>query len=290
VKTKHLYLFFYQIKRLLTICFIAIPSLCIAQDKHLFVASGVLEADSQLVKDFAQYLSENSNYPMKVFFAKDYSVLSSTLNKHPDAVAWTCGAPYVEDRQKYAQKLVAVPLFKDKPTYHSMIISLHGRPESTLLEFKNQVFAYSDQRSNSGYIAPHHHLITQGINNKSFFKIEINAHNHVGSIEAVLGGLADVAAVDEYVLVEYLKNNSMAASELKFLERLGPFPFTPLVTGNKVKQTDIKKLQQALLNMQSTKKGQKLLKKLGLNGFVRKTDDFYQPIQDMLVKFHQQSR
>jgi len=278
----------YYKMQLLAICLWLMPLLSMADSRHLFVASAVLEADTQLVTDFAHYLADHSNYPMKVLFAKNYADLSEILNKNPDAVAWTCGAPYVEDRQKYSQQLVAVPLFKAKPSYHSLIISLHGRPEKTLLDFKDQVFAYSDPRSNSGYIAPHHYLMIQGVNSHNFFKIKINAHNHVGSIETVLGGLADVAAVDEYVLVEYLKNNPMAAVELQILEKLGPFPFTPIVTGNKVTLADIEKLRHALVSMSATGKGQNLLKKLGLNGFVSKEVEFYQPIEDMLTKLNQQ--
>jgi phosphonate transport system substrate-binding protein len=273
---------------LLVACLWVIPLLSFAQSRHLFVASGVLEADSQLVTDFAHYLAEHSNYPMKILFAKNYAALSEVLNKNPSAVAWTCGAPYVEDWKKNGQQLVAVPLFKGTPSYHSLIISLHGRPEKILLDFKSQVFAYSDLRSNSGYIAPHYHLLEQGVDSNGFFKVKINAHNHVGSIEAVLGGLADVAAVDEYVLVEYLKKNPMAAVELQILEKLGPYPFTPIVTGNKVKQEELDKLRQTLLNMRSTEKGQKLLNKLGLNGFVSKNVDFYQPIKDMLMQLRQQ--
>ncbi|MCU7834549.1 MAG: PhnD/SsuA/transferrin family substrate-binding protein [gamma proteobacterium symbiont of Taylorina sp.] len=293
MKTKHFFSLSYHKMQLpalyLSVSFLwLIPLLSFADSRHLFVASGVLEADAQLVKDFAHYLAEHSNYPMKILFAKNYAALSDVLNKNPNAVAWTCGAPYVEDQQKNGQQLVAVPLFKGKPSYHSLIITLHGRPEKALLDFKDQVFAYSDLRSNSGYIAPHYQLITQGVDSNGFFKIKINAHNHVGSIEAVLGGLADVAAVDEYVLVEYLKNNPMAAVDLQILEKLGPYPFTPIVTGNKVKQEDMEKLRQTLLNMSATDKGKELLKKLGLNGFVSKNVDFYQPVKDMLMQLRQQ--
>lgn len=275
--------------QLIVICLWLIPLFSLAASEHLFVASGVLKADSQLVRDFAHYLAEQGSYPMKVLFAKDYAGLSDTLANNPYAIAWTCGAPYVEDHQKSGQQLLAVPLFKGKPSYHSMVISLRGRTEKSLRDFNNQVFVYSDLRSNSGYVAPHNNLIEQGIDTNNFFKIKINAHNHVGSIEAVLGGLADVAAVDEYVLVEYLKNNPMAAVELQVLEKMGPYPFTPIVSGNKVSLEAQQKLQQALLSMSTTVKGRSLLKKLGLDGFIIKKDDFYLPIREMLVQLRRQA-
>ncbi len=274
--------------QLFSICLLLMPLASFADSEHWFVASGVLEADAQLVEDFTQYLSEQSGYPMKVFFAKDYSGLSDMLRKNPEAVAWTCGSPYVEDQKADGQQLIAVPLFENEPTYHSMVISLRGRPEKKLRDFNGQVLAYSDLRSNSGYVAPHHHLKLQEVNTDLFFKIKINAHNHVGSIEAVLGGLADVAAVDEYVLVEFQRKNPEAAKELQILEKLGPFPFTPIVAGNKVKQSILDKLQHTLLTMSTTRQGRDLLIRFGLDGFVAKDTSFFRPIEEMLVRLGKQ--
>ena len=66
------------------------------------------------------------------------------------------------------------------------------------------------------------------------------------------------------------------------LERMGPFPFTPIVTGNKVSTNDIKRIADVLINMHKDSSGKKLLTEFQFDGFVKKSAEFYQPIVEML--------
>jgi len=249
-----------------------------------FVVSGVIinSGSADLIKRFSNYLSARAGYPLRVVYVNKYSELSRTLRDNPHAIGWTCGAPYVQDSESSGQQLVSVPLFNNKPTYHSLILSRKNRTEKTLADFKGGVLAYSDPRSNSGFLSPKYALHKQGIDMGKHFRLLINAGNHEGSIEALINGLADVAAIDEYVWVAYLKHHPEADKVLHELERMGPFPFTPIVTGNKVSTSNIKKLSSALLNMGNDTEGIKLLSEFNFDGFVNKKPDFFKPIKNML--------
>jgi len=109
-----------------------------------FVVSGVIinSHNADLIERFAQYLSKQSGYPLQVVYVNKYAQLSRVLRENPKAVGWTCGAPYVQDSETNGQKLVAVPLFNKKPTYHSLVLTRRDRPEKTLADFKNGVLAY----------------------------------------------------------------------------------------------------------------------------------------------------
>lgn len=258
--------------------------MALAQPMHSFVVSDVVinSGQAKQIKSFVRLLSEKSGYPMQVVFTSHYTELSNLLRDHPDSIGWTCGAPYVEDHKAYGQKLVAVPLFHGKPLYHSLILTRKGRPEKQLADFKDQVLAYSDIRSNSGFVSPAYALRQKNIDISKYFRLTIDTGSHENSIAALLSGLADVAAVDEYVWVEYVKTHPKAAQQLTELERMGPYPFTPIVAGPKVNAETLKKLEDALTGMQSDAKGRVKLNDFGLNGFEVEPDSFYAPIAKML--------
>lgn len=249
-----------------------------------FVVSGVIiNSDSaSLIERFIKHLSTRAGYPLRVVYVNKYSELSRILRENPKAIGWTCGAPYVQDSKSEGQQLVAVPLFNKKPTYHSLILTRSNRSEKALADFENGVLAYSDPRSNSGFLSPKYALHKQGIDINKHFRLLLNTGSHEGSIEALIDGLVDVAAIDEYVWVSYLKLHPEANQMLRELERMGPFPFTPIVAGNDVGASDINKLSSALLNMSNNTEGKKLLSEFYLDGFVEKKPAFYQPIKNML--------
>ena len=97
-----------------------------------------------------------------------------------------------------------------------------------------------------------------------------------------MGGFADVAAIDEYIWVEYISINHQAEIKLREIERIGPFPFTPIVGGKDVNPKIIEKLQKALHHMNKNPDGQNILRDFGLDGFVVKSPSFYKPIKEML--------
>ena len=253
------------------------------ESNYPFIVSGVVRtSEAKILKTFVSYLSQESDYPMYLVYAESYQALSDILENNTSAVAWTCGVPYVEDSEAFGQQLISVPLFRGKPVYHSVIITRTERAEKNLAEFSGGVFAYSDPRSNSGFIVPVYSLKREGIDINKHFRLLVNAHDHVGSIQAVMGGFADVAAVDEYIWVEYKEVNPEAKNKLREVENIGPFPFTPIVGGKDVNLQVIEKLQNTLISMHRNRKGQKMLEDLGLDGFIVKPPSFYQPIKEML--------
>ncbi len=260
-----------------------------AEKTEALVLSGVVleQGHNPLLNQFTQWLAIKADYPLATHFTDSYQNLSNTLRDNPSSLAWTCGVPFVEDHAADQQQLIAVPLFKGAPTYRSFVMTLAGRSEKSLADFKGQVFAYSDLRSNSGFVAPSYILKQQGIDIQQHFRHLMHTGLHEYSIEALLAGQADVANIDEYVVVEYFKANPEARDKFAILEKIGPFPFTPIVAGKNVTQAAIQRMQQVLTTMHEDKKGALMLKHFGLDGFVVKPVSFYQPIAEMLEALQQ---
>ncbi len=258
-----------------------------AADKaYPFVVSGVVSnsGSDHLIRDFADYLGRRSGYPLKPVFVDSYEKLSSTLKNHEGSLGWTCGVPFVEDNYHYGQKIISVPLFQGRPLYDSVVISTAQNKGKSLMDFRDGVLAYSDPRSNSGYVAPAYHLMQRKQEISQYFRLLLHTGNHENSIEAILNGLADVAAVDEYIWVNYRKTNPADAEALVELERFGPFPFTPIVANPSVADKNIARMRKVLAQMHQDPEGQALLKRFVLDGFVTKDSNFYQPLLERMLE------
>jgi len=271
-----------QILSLLALVVVASTSVVAESNKIAFSGVVLEQGNNIALNSFTKWLAKKANYPLEPSYKDSYQGITDYLQNHKQYLAWTCGAPFVQDHQRDGQQLIAIPLFKGSPTYHSLVISKQGRVEKALLDFKGKTFAYSDVRSNSGFVVPSYELKQQGIDIQQYFRLLLHTGSHQASIDAVLNDLVDVANVDEYILDEYFKSHPEDKSRLAILERFGPFPFTPIVTGSGTPPDVVKRLQQALLSMHDDKEGKLILDKLGLDGFVVKPVSFYQPIADML--------
>jgi len=266
----------------------SIPSYAYAGSSKLALSGVVLDqGDNVALSRFTTWLAKQANYNLTPSYKESYQDITNYLSDHRKSLAWTCGAPFVEDYKKYGQQLIAVPLFNGKPTYHSLVIAKKGRIEHSLADFKEKVFAYSDPRSNSGFVAPAFALKKQGIDINKHFRLMVHAGSHEGSIDAVLNDFVDVANVDEYILVQHMRAHPEDKGKLLVLEKFGPFPFTPIVAGSDTPEAVIERLQKALTSMHLDPEGLKILESLGLDGFVVKPVSFYQPISDMLDNLNQ---
>ena len=252
--------------------------------KHLFVVSGVVinSNSSKKIEHFIEMLEKKSAYPLEVRYVRSYEQLSKILHDNPTALAWTCGAPYVEDSMEDGQQLVAVPLYKNLPTYRSFIVSRKDDKAKELCDFQSKIFAYSDPRSNSGFVAPAAELKKNGYDINTFFSTKIDTGIHERSIEAIYRGVADVGAIDEYVWDEYTKMHPYIQERLHVIEKIGPFAFTPIVAGRGVNTLTIEKLQKALVEMSADELGQ-LKADFNMDGFVLKEQNFYDSIKKNML-------
>jgi len=251
--------------------------------EHLFVVSGVITngGSDDKIEKFVDMIEKNTGYALRTMYVNSYERLSHVLRDNPDALGWTCGAPYVEDSEHDGQQLIAVPLLNNLPTYSSFIITRKDNNKKALVDFKDKIFAYSDLRSNSGYVAPSVILKDHGYDIGNFFRVKILAGNHERSIESVYRGLADVAAIDEYVWLEAIKANPKYSERLHVIEKSGPFPFTPVVAGADVEKKTIKRVQDFLTKMKENE-FEEFKKDFHMDGFVIKEPSFFEPIKKML--------
>ncbi len=168
-------------------------------------------------------------------------------------LAFICGLPlirYCRVVPNQLQVLVAPVMkatrYQNQPIYFSDVI-VNGA--SGLTKFEDlalKSFCYNDLGSNSGYNLLCDRLIQSG-HSKNFFSQAIQSGSHQRSIEWVVNGRVDCAAIDSVVLEQELRQFPELSDQLRVVEALGPSPIPPLVVAQHLGASLIEQLQLALL-------------------------------------------
>lgn len=174
------------------------------------------------------------------------------LNDHLN-IAFICGLPFIRRHQANPHQLqvLAAPVmqaarYNDCPVYFSDVIV---NANSDIYQFSDLVgrrFGYNDPGSNSGYYLVRWHLLNQGYAD-DFFGAWIATGSHQRSLQSVINGQVDAAAIDSTVLEQALQDHPEWQPSIRVIETIGPSPMPPIVAANHLGSAMIAKLRSSLL-------------------------------------------
>ena len=150
--------------------------------------------------------------------------LDGFLSDPAPALVFLCGLPYVRARDAgLAVESLAAPVAAgdDEPRYFAALV---GRSTDVTLDPRLQM-AYNGEDSFSGWVLPRAYL-PHDLYSRSF-----RSGSHRASLEHLLAGTADAAAIDSTVLALEARDNPELAA-LPILRMLGPAPSPPVVLVN----------------------------------------------------------
>lgn len=195
--------------------------------------------------------------------------------------AWVCGYPYVRNAQYVS--LLAVPVYKGKPVYHSyLIVPATDLQTRSIADLRDKIFAFSDPDSNSGYLVPVYDLHTIQLQVGTFFGKTFFTWSHRKVVEAVAAGVAQAGAVDGYVWDMLERQHPELTAQTRVVRESAKFGFPPFVAGKTVAPADVAAMRKVLMMMSQDAEGALLLHKLGLDGFVAGTQQMYSSITRMM--------
>jgi phosphonate transport system substrate-binding protein len=151
-------------------------------------------------------------------------------------VAFMCAPSFIwlRDLQPPPVELLGVlPVFDDernqgRPVYFCDVVVRNDGPIHAFSELEGGSWAYNDACSLSGYYSLLNKLAESDVDETYFDNIFCSG-SHLDSIEAVLSGEADAAAIDSNVLRIRLREVPVLRSKLRVLESWGPFPIQSVV-------------------------------------------------------------
>lgn len=151
-------------------------------------------------------------------------------------LGFLCSPSFLYLRSLPAPSVELVPagfVFRDarnggRPEYFSEVVVRAERRASRLEDLRGSVFGFNDACSLSGYYAARQELARRAPE-EGFFRAELCTGSHAASVEAVLRGRVDVAAIDSNVLALLLRRRPELARRLRIVESWGPHPIQPIV-------------------------------------------------------------
>ena len=108
-------------------------------------------------------------------------------------IAWMPPIPAIELEEDGAATPLALPWRHESASYYSALVTREGRAKG-VAELQGMRVAWVDKESAAGYLVPRMHLASLGLDARTFFAHETFAHSHLGVIDAVVSGAADVGA------------------------------------------------------------------------------------------------
>lgn len=227
------------------------------------------------------YIEKHLGQPVQMVDRGNYEEMNRLLETGDIDAAFVCAGPYVDGKERFGMQLLAMPLVKGKPVYHSYIIVPTDSPARRLEDLRGKTFAFTDPKSNSGKLVPTYMLAKMKETPQRFFSRVEYTYGHDNSIRAVAEKLVDGAAVDSLIW-EYLaiKTPELTA-KTRILLRSEPYGIPPFVVRPGIDPELKLKLQQILLNARNEPKGRQILKGMMIDRFIPGDDRNYDTIRAM---------
>jgi phosphonate transport system substrate-binding protein len=186
-----------------------------------------------------------------------------------------------ELRPPPAELLGVAPVFEDarasgRPVYFCEVVVRREAPVRSFDGLRGGSWAYNDACSLSGYYSLLNRLAEAG-EDEGFFGRMVRSGSHLNSIEAVVRGEADAAAIDSNVLSLRLREDPDLRERLRVIEAWGPFPIQPVVVRSALQPELKEALRASLLAVSADPRTRRAVSAFGLEGFVPVTDEDYAP-------------
>ena len=182
--------------------------------------------------------------------------------------------------------LPAAPVFWDdrtagQPVYFSDVVVRRESPIRSFLELRGHTWVYNDPCSLSGYYNTLKKLAEMG-EHWSFFDRVSCSGSHLNSMEMIVRGEVDAAAIDSNVLRIRLQSFPELREQLRVLESWGPFPIQPVVVRSALPLKLKARLRAGLLTIERGSGTPAALAKFGLERFAPITCKHYAPEEQAL--------
>lgn len=225
-----------------------------------------LDSDIQLLAELEAYLASHLGRPVNLVKRRTYQEITAMLLSEQLDAAWICGFPLVQHANQLS--LVAVPNWQGKPLYRSYIIAGVDDPVESFDEMRGYVHAFSDPDSNSGFLVTRHLLTTMHERPETFFSRYFFTYGHRNVIRAVAAGLAQCGSVDGYVWEVVREIEPALTEKTRVVRKSELLGFPPVACNVRRRETEtVTAIRSALVTMNATNEGRKLLSTLRLDGF-----------------------
>ncbi|HEV7922678.1 MAG TPA: PhnD/SsuA/transferrin family substrate-binding protein [Thermoanaerobaculia bacterium] len=162
-------------------------------------------------------------------------------------VGFICSPSFRFLRGRSPVELLPLPVPLDaraegRPVYFADVVVHAASPVRRFEELRGAVWGYNDRNSKSGWFS-----MLERTGGESFFNRMVHAGSHLRSLDLVLAGEIDAAAIDSNTLALRRRLDPALAGQMRVLESWGPFPIQPVIIRSAVAVKE--RIREALLTM-----------------------------------------
>lgn len=235
-----------------------------------------------LYEAVGNYLGRSLGIEVQVSQAEADPLVDPLLTKEQWDVLFICGLPLtlLEESVPGRFKPLVAPVvqaerYQDCPTYFSDVIVRASSSLQTWDDLAQTLFCYNDVGSHSGYNLVRHCLLAR---KPGFFRRVVQSGAHVRSLQWVMAGKADCAAIDSTVLEQALRDHPEWATQIRIVASLGPSPMPPLAVSQRLEKLH-EEIRRALLQPDALLQAN--LAQAGIRRFAPVDIATYQPVLQM---------
>jgi phosphonate transport system substrate-binding protein len=156
-----------------------------------------------------------------------------------------------------------------EPVYFSEVIVAASSAVETVDELLEARWAFNDTHSLSGF-----GVVTDRLGRNGVVRAQLlHSGSHLASIDAVVRGAADAAAIDSNVLRLRLRADSSLSSAIRVVESWGPRPIQAAIIRSALDLATRRAVAETLLSLHERR--QQELRSFGFERFRSVSEDFY---------------
>ena len=230
---------------------------------------------------FFAYLGDRVGRPVEVVQRKTYEETYDLLRYGTLEIAMVCTYIFALGHEELGLQVLGAPEVNGKAEYQSFVIT---RADSGIVRFEDLAgrrFAYTDPLSTSGRVYPLARIRGLGRDPGAFFSSTTFTYSHDNSIQAVVQGLVDGAAVDSLVFDQWVQLNPDLGAELRVIDRSESMPSPPIAVTQSLDPELREEFRRALLDMHKDPEGVKILEALGVDRYVPQDESEYAIVHKM---------
>ena len=238
---------------------------------------GTIESYAELAK----YLGEQLGRPAQLVQRRTYAEVNALIAANEVDIAFVCTSAYVVGHDQSIMDRLVIPVIGGETVYRSTLIVPASSSARSLEDLRGASFAFTDPMSHTGRVYPTYVLLQFGESPEDFFSKTIFTYSHDRAIEAVAARVVDGAAVDDLVLSYMLRRNPDLATRIRVLESSPDFGIPPVVVPSGTPAAVRAVFEELLMGLDDDPAGRRILVDLGVDRFVRGTDEAYDGVRMM---------
>lgn len=228
-------------------------------------------------------VGERLGMPVVMLQRRGYAESNAMLDRGEADAGWICTGAYATLARKGDWLVLAAPVQGHQAEYHSVVIVRANAPFQGFEDLRGRSFALVDPLSLSGRAWVLWELRRRDQDPRRFFREVRYSGSHDRSIEWVLEGEVDAAAVDSLIVEHLRRTRPKEMEELRVLLASEAFPSPPIVASGSLPAGLQHRLQDILTTLHQEPEGIEILEGLGIRGFRAVDPEAYRQVSEIMA-------